>query len=438
MIIKVSKGMRRRLQSGDTIVEVTIALTVLALVLGTSSLLANRNAKTLQNAQEKNIAVRYAQQQLEFLKTRVAADPTIISSAPPKFCMTNADTSPVGVTAATCKISNGGATYEQVVTLESVPGGGGQLFNAKATVEWETLTSWLDDAGNLQNKGNVQLTYRVYTKLGANRNPEGIVCGPGLVWVAAEAGCRAAPTATLTASAASIVRGNGVTLSWSSQNVTSCTTSWGGALASGGGLAVGTSGSETVTPTSTTNYTVICSGTRGSATASVTVTVTAPHPPRVALHRCYQFYDYGGNLAIKTNHVFTTNSGECNGGGAGGQYEGVTAYAPLSSNSGAIPMYGGRNPAIQDDFYTTSYQEYYNAHYNGWYENSGVRFYVYPYTSSGCTVEGTAPLYRWYSGVTGNHVYPASPNENPNYYAPVDGGGTFVYEGIAGCVFSGP
>lgn len=185
----------KRSQRGDTIVEVTLALTVLALVLGTSSVLANRNTKTLQNAQEKNIAVRYAQMQLEYLKTRVAANPTILTGVPASFCMLDANNEPLPSTDERCKKPNGAAIYEQAITLTPVTGSNNQLFTAKATVEWETLTSWRDEDDNIQNKGNVQLTYRVYSKLGAARNPTATTCEPGKIWSVPESRCIVPPPA---------------------------------------------------------------------------------------------------------------------------------------------------------------------------------------------------------------------------------------------------
>jgi len=82
----------------------------------------------------------------------------------------------------------------------------------------------------------------------------------------------AAPTATLTASATSIVAGSSATLTWSSANATSCAASgsWSGALA--------TSGSQTVTPAATGSdtYTLTCNnGSVNSTPSSVTLTVTA-------------------------------------------------------------------------------------------------------------------------------------------------------------------
>src|SRR3989344_1673677 len=79
----------------------------------------------------------------------------------------------------------------------------------------------------------------------------------------------AAPTVSLSASPTSITSGGSSTLTWSSTDATSCT-------ASGGwtGTQV-TSGTQSVSPTTNTTYTLACTGTGGTATQSATVTVTA-------------------------------------------------------------------------------------------------------------------------------------------------------------------
>jgi hypothetical protein len=76
-----------------------------------------------------------------------------------------------------------------------------------------------------------------------------------------------APTASLSASPASITSGQPTTLTWSSTNATSCTgTNF---------TASGTSGSVSVSPSATTNYSLTCSGSGGTSSASAaTVTVT--------------------------------------------------------------------------------------------------------------------------------------------------------------------
>ncbi len=67
-----------------------------------------------------------------------------------------------------------------------------------------------------------------------------------------------------------VTSGSTVTLSWTSSGASGCTASgsWSGSKA--------TSGSETVNPTATSTYTISCTGSGGSITDSVTVTVTAP------------------------------------------------------------------------------------------------------------------------------------------------------------------
>jgi hypothetical protein len=79
-----------------------------------------------------------------------------------------------------------------------------------------------------------------------------------------------APTASVSLSAApaTISSGSASTLTWSSTGMTSCTASggWSGAK--------GTSGTATVSPLSTTTYTLTCSGVGATKAASATVTVT--------------------------------------------------------------------------------------------------------------------------------------------------------------------
>jgi hypothetical protein len=77
-----------------------------------------------------------------------------------------------------------------------------------------------------------------------------------------------APTASLSANPTSVTAGQSSTLTWSSTNATSCT---------GTGFSTGnlTAGSVTVTPSITTNYSVSCTGSGGTATASATVGVSS-------------------------------------------------------------------------------------------------------------------------------------------------------------------
>jgi probable HAF family extracellular repeat protein len=81
----------------------------------------------------------------------------------------------------------------------------------------------------------------------------------------------AAPTATFSASPASITQGASSTLTWSTTNATSVNID---ALGS-----VPINGSQTVSPMNTTTYTLSATGAGGTTTVMTTITVTAAVPP---------------------------------------------------------------------------------------------------------------------------------------------------------------
>ncbi len=81
----------------------------------------------------------------------------------------------------------------------------------------------------------------------------------------------AAPTASLTANPATIQMGQSSTLSWTTQDATEVTLEGIG--------KVGPSGSQLVTPTTSTTYSLTAKGEGGSQDATARVTVTPPPPP---------------------------------------------------------------------------------------------------------------------------------------------------------------
>ncbi|WP_224984448.1 OmpA family protein [Geomonas agri] len=85
----------------------------------------------------------------------------------------------------------------------------------------------------------------------------------------------ALPTDQLTVAPASVTKGDMVTLTWTSSNATSC------AIEPGIGT-VPTSGSMTVTPTQSADYTLVCVGAGGTAKSLAKVAVVAPPPPAPA------------------------------------------------------------------------------------------------------------------------------------------------------------
>lgn len=78
------------------------------------------------------------------------------------------------------------------------------------------------------------------------------------------------PAVTLAANPGSITVGATSTLSWTSTNTNSCSAVW--------TTATSTSGSQDVAPSITTEYSISCTGTNGTVSATTTVTVTSVPP----------------------------------------------------------------------------------------------------------------------------------------------------------------
>ena len=87
------------------------------------------------------------------------------------------------------------------------------------------------------------------------------------------------PTVTLSANPMNVTQGQTTTLTWSSTNATGCTASgaWGGAQATSGTFATS---SQLVGPL---NFTLSCTGSGGTAQASINIMVGVPVPPMVNL-----------------------------------------------------------------------------------------------------------------------------------------------------------
>jgi hypothetical protein len=114
------------------------------------------------------------------------------------------------------------------------------------------------------------------TDIDGQSRPQGVACDAGADEYSGSTGGPSPPTVSLTANPTSITSGSSSTLSWNSTNATSCTASgaWSGSKA--------TSGTQSVSPTSTSTYNLSCTGTGGTANASATVTVgTTSGPPAI-------------------------------------------------------------------------------------------------------------------------------------------------------------
>ncbi len=60
----------RKLQRGDTIIEVMLAMSIIGIVLGAAFGIANRSVSVGQDAQERTEALKLAETQLEIFKTQ--------------------------------------------------------------------------------------------------------------------------------------------------------------------------------------------------------------------------------------------------------------------------------------------------------------------------------------------------------------------------------
>lgn len=74
-------------QRGETIVEVLIAIAVIGSVLGTSYAIVSRNNSSYQQVSERTQALKFAEQQLEFIRGLAPASRTAIPSSD-TFCIT--------------------------------------------------------------------------------------------------------------------------------------------------------------------------------------------------------------------------------------------------------------------------------------------------------------------------------------------------------------
>ncbi len=116
-----------------------------------------------------------------------------------------------------------------------------------------------------------------------------------------------APTVSITASSTSIISGQSSTLTWSSTDATSCTASngWSGSQS--------TSGTQVVSPTATTTYTLACSGAGGTATSSATVNVApAAGAPTVSFVADPTFLAIGQSSSLTWT---STNATSCSASG---------------------------------------------------------------------------------------------------------------------------
>lgn len=156
-----SLGKKFSRERGDTLVEVMVAIVIVATVIGGAYVVSNRSLQSTRSAQERSSALKLAEAQIEQLKNQVTADSTAIFGAavPTNFCLVS-DTTGTHVYDFTqasqkvnCVVDANGAptTAEPKYTINIVRTGNDFKLNE----------SWVDVSGKFTD--SLQLSYRAYT-----------------------------------------------------------------------------------------------------------------------------------------------------------------------------------------------------------------------------------------------------------------------------------
>lgn len=137
--------MRRLGDTGDTIIEVLIALTVVTSMLGGAYVTSSRSVNNNRQAQERGEALKLAEGQLERLKGLVSSGSTAPYTTTTSFCIDDTNTVR-SATPASCSVDTSGPAYYVTVTRQ-------QANRFTVTVSWDRV-----GGGN----ETVVMTYRLY------------------------------------------------------------------------------------------------------------------------------------------------------------------------------------------------------------------------------------------------------------------------------------
>ena len=230
---------------GDTIVEVIISMTVLALIIATAFILSGHSLQTATDTGNRQASLALAQQQVEMLKQAgfndTAGQLKQYQISQP-FCIYTSG-------------PNAGQPDTQDVDSQGFCNGAN---NTPLGVKI-----------NYSNKSHVFTVTRQWAATD-NNVPDQLTLYYKLPTPNGNSGSSGPPSITFTANPASITAGNSSTLQWTATNATSCSAT----SPAGWTSSTSTSGSQSVSPGSTTTYQLSCTGPGGSKPASATVTVT--------------------------------------------------------------------------------------------------------------------------------------------------------------------
>ena len=145
-------------ERGDTLVEVLIAIAIVSLILGGAYATTNRSLQATRAAQERSVALKFAEGQIEQIKG-IVTDPgrssTIMGgTAPTQFCLSSAGAVlSDNPTNAACNFNaTGGAPSAGQVSFH--------IHVVRATNTFTLTETWTNVSG--RNTERLQLIYRVY------------------------------------------------------------------------------------------------------------------------------------------------------------------------------------------------------------------------------------------------------------------------------------
>jgi prepilin-type N-terminal cleavage/methylation domain-containing protein len=149
-------------QRGDTIVEVLIAIAVIGAVLGGAYSLVNANVKSNQLAQERSVAVKVAESQLEQLRAYAESSDVSAIAVNSNFCF-RTDGSKVNFTSYTGALPSTDGNYPNACKFDGADGLQTKRYMTGIRVlsanTFTVYVSWDDPTGN---RAQSSIAYKVY------------------------------------------------------------------------------------------------------------------------------------------------------------------------------------------------------------------------------------------------------------------------------------
>jgi prepilin-type N-terminal cleavage/methylation domain-containing protein len=150
--VRLLASRRYDLQKGDTLVEVLIAIAIVTLILGGAYVTTSHSLQATRAAQERSIALKLAESQIERIKGLAADDPDTLFTASSPFCISAASGLPVVASDTACQVNQtGNPTSSEPIFHISIAKSGNYFV---LTETWASVTG--------KTTENLKMRYRVY------------------------------------------------------------------------------------------------------------------------------------------------------------------------------------------------------------------------------------------------------------------------------------